>query len=277
MKCPKCSSLVSNHQDTQCSNCRVYFNKITFDCPECKQVSKGFEISKIGTCPKCNPHSSTNNPEPVEKKQSFLSKFKQPWTWKEKTIAWITGTVFFIVLIKFLGAIGFGIMLMMPLIIKYFKIEDKKEQALTTSCPACNGLVSYGAPTCPHCGKKNPAPKPPKEVTKKHIAIALVIIGSFVLSAALDPTPSSNEQTGWAVRNSLFDGSVSQVEEFLENNLKDPQSLQVTHWGKVVKIGENYSVYVSYRAKNSFGGYDSENRSFIFDSNGNIIQTLKAN
>lgn len=60
----------------------------------------------------------------------------------------------------------------------------------TTNCPACGGLVAYGARSCPHCGKDKPAPKPPApptKVTKKHLLIAGGCIALFMLVAGNQP------------------------------------------------------------------------------------------
>lgn len=43
----------------------------------------------------------------------------------------------------------------------------------TTTCPACSGVVAYGAKNCPHCGKSKPAPAPKKLTNRSHVLIAL--------------------------------------------------------------------------------------------------------
>ena len=78
------------------------------------------------------------------------------------------------------------------------------------------------------------------------------------------------------VFNSPFDDSVVQVEEFLEKNLKDPDSLEIVEWGKVRNYTPDeplrYIVWCKYRAKNSFGGFVVEKKNFIFDGAGKIVE-----
>lgn len=71
------------------------------------------------------------------------------------------------------------------------------------------------------------------------------------------------------VRNSPWDGSVHAVERFLKSGyLKDPDSFQAIEWGKVVKGCGDYVVSVKYRARNSFGGYAVEARTFTLNADG---------
>lgn len=59
------------------------------------------------------------------------------------------------------------------------------------------------------------------------------------------------------VHNSAWDGSVSQVEDFLDDFLRDPDSRQDIDWYKVVSTDDNqhWMVRYKFRAKNGFGGY----------------------
>lgn len=52
----------------------------------------------------------------------------------------------------------------------------------TASCRTCGSLVAIGSKVCPHCGQAKPAPKPPKQATKTHFFIALIIIALFFIA-----------------------------------------------------------------------------------------------
>lgn len=74
------------------------------------------------------------------------------------------------------------------------------------------------------------------------------------------------------IENSSWDGSVSQVKDYLSQNLKDPESYEGLDWSPVQKVGENYRVRHKYRAKNSYGGYMLENQVFTINKDGTIIK-----
>ncbi len=77
-------------------------------------------------------------------------------------------------------------------------------------------------------------------------------------------------KAGTEVKNSSWDGSVSQVVRYLKNNLKDPNSYESIEWGNVTRTDNGYVVRHKYRAKNSFGGYVIEHQIFHIDWQGNI-------
>ena len=77
---------------------------------------------------------------------------------------------------------------------------------------------------------------------------------------------------GVEITNSSYDGSVSQVKDYLRKNLKDPKSYEGIEWGKLKEEQNGYSVYHKYRAKNSFGGYVIEAQVFYLDFGGNVIR-----
>lgn len=77
-------------------------------------------------------------------------------------------------------------------------------------------------------------------------------------------------KAGTEVKNSSWDGSVSQVVKYLKNNLKDPNSYESIEWGNVTETDNGYIVRHKYRAKNSFGGYVIEHQIFHIDWQGNI-------
>ena len=86
-------------------------------------------------------------------------------------------------------------------------------------------------------------------------------------------SPSKPSVPKEVVYNSEWDGSVRQVEQWFDKNLKDPDSFEAVEWGKVVKLddGLGFAVRCKYRAKNSFGGYNVEHKLFTLDPKGNII------
>jgi len=77
------------------------------------------------------------------------------------------------------------------------------------------------------------------------------------------------------VENSPWDGSVHAVERYLKRNLKDPDSFKAVEWTPVKKGCGNYTVGLSYRAKNSFGGYVVEQAVFTLDADGNVTGMLQ--
>lgn len=76
------------------------------------------------------------------------------------------------------------------------------------------------------------------------------------------------------VQNSGWDNSVYQVERYLENILKDPDSYDGIEWTRVVPTGSGgYAVRHKYRARNSFGGMVIEDRIFVLDAAGNVLDS----
>jgi hypothetical protein len=102
--------------------------------------------------------------------------------------------------------------------------------------------------------------------------ILLIIIVTCKMIFSDDTKPYS------IVSNSEFDASVWQVESYLKHEyLKDPDSYESIEWSAVVtdttKKESSYKYFVrhKYRAKNSFGGYEIENKVFYLDSTGKVI------
>ena len=70
-----------------------------------------------------------------------------------------------------------------------------EEHPKTTSCPACGGLVAFGAKVCPHCGKSKPAPKRRTLVTKERVLIALgLLLMLIVFGVNSPPRPMSGDE-----------------------------------------------------------------------------------
>ncbi len=92
------------------------------------------------------------------------------------------------------------------------------------------------------------------------------------------PTVAVDNQSTVAVYNDSWDGSVRQVKQWLNDNLKDPDSFKPIEWSPVLKTPSgHYTVRCKYRAKNSYGGYDIFNQLFYMDSQGNVIQYVDVN
>ena len=100
------------------------------------------------------------------------------------------------------------------------------------------------------------------------VAVLLGVSAILVLNAVYTPSESVSVPV---VSNSQWDGSVKQVKQWLNRNLKDPDSLQIIEWSPVYKSDDVYYVRVKYRAKNSFGGYTVSNFIFTLDSHGTIV------
>lgn len=82
-------------------------------------------------------------------------------------------------------------------------------------------------------------------------------------AAQADSTP--------VVSNSAWDGSVRQVQQYLKAHLKDPSSLEVIEWSPVASgPGNDFTVRVKYRAKNSIGGYAIEQKVFRLNASGAV-------
>ena len=112
--------------------------------------------------------------------------------------------------------------------------------------------------------------------------LLIVIIFVIMLLAAAfsheDSKSGSSSSTSSTQRekvyNSSWDGSVRQVEEYLDKTLKDPDSFKAIEWSTVQKTNGNtkgFMVRCKYRAKNSFGGYVIENKVFYMDEDGNVL------
>lgn len=79
----------------------------------------------------------------------------------------------------------------------------------------------------------------------KHLIISSIILLFFLCTLEVSAE----------VSNSKWDGSVEQVESFLDNFLNDPDSRQTIEWYRVVEDDHYYMVRYEFRSKNSFGGY----------------------
>lgn len=89
----------------------------------------------------------------------------------------------------------------------------------------------------------------------------------YTAKNATQPVPADQ-----VVRNSAYDGSVRQVEEWLQRNLNDPDSFKAVEWSKVAKTEQgNFVVRCKYRAKNAMGGMVLQNKAFILGPTGIVM------
>lgn len=106
------------------------------------------------------------------------------------------------------------------------------------------------------------------------ILIGVLFVGIYFANNDEEGTTKANAKE--VVVNSEFDGSVTQVENYLKNEyLKDPDSYQSIDWSTVQKVDNNsnckFIVRHKYRAKNGFGGYNVEEQVFFLDSTGKVV------
>lgn len=113
---------------------------------------------------------------------------------------------------------------------------------------------------------------------KLKVFLSVIVIGLFLVAATAtgDEGSSSSEDssTSTKVRNSAWDASVYQVENYLKNTLRDPGSYESIEWSEVQQTSDGYMVRHKYRAKNGFGGYVVANQVFYLDSNGNVTNVV---
>ena len=87
-------------------------------------------------------------------------------------------------------------------------------------------------------------------------------------SSTYTPTTITSETE---VKNNKWNGGVKQVEEYLEQTLRDPDSYESIEWSEVKRKDDGYYVRHKYRAKNGFGGYVVTNQLFHLDFSGNVV------
>jgi hypothetical protein len=149
-----------------------------------------------------------------------------------------------------------------------------------TKCSLCGKRISSSAVACPGCGEPRPESGWPelKKAKFKWCIIAFAIVVVIFLFTYRDLEQKVYALTPWidVVYNSPIDKSVSQVEKYIKNRLKDPDSFEVIEWGDVVK-GPDGACQVTclYRAKNSFGAYVVEDVLIQLDKHGNVTKSVK--
>jgi hypothetical protein len=74
------------------------------------------------------------------------------------------------------------------------------------------------------------------------------------------------------IENNLYNGSVSQVKEYLQDNLNDPSSYESISWSPVVETSDGYTVRHKYRAKNTQGVLIIKEQIFYLNKQGEVIR-----
>ena len=117
---------------------------------------------------------------------------------------------------------------------------------------------------------KNNSAEQEKASTTNLRIFGLGLVAVIVLGIFFDPSFINNLSD--PVKNSGLDASVYQVEQFLYDNLKDPDSYDPIEWSAVQKTKNGYYDRHKYRARNGFGEMKIENKIFYLDENGNVIR-----
>ena len=117
---------------------------------------------------------------------------------------------------------------------------------------------------------KNNSAEQEKASTTNLRIFGLGLVAVIVLGIFFDPSFINNLSD--PVKNSGLDASVYQVEQFLYDNLKDPDSYDPIEWSAVQKTKNGYYVRHKYRARNGFGGMNIENKIFYLDKDGNVTR-----
>jgi len=103
-------------------------------------------------------------------------------------------------------------------------------------------------------------------------AISLIMLGILFITKPPNSEESDNASPVGQVSQSSWDGSVSQVKDWLKANANDPSSLQYAGWN-LSKLGNgDFDVVVQYRAKNGFGALTLHRGDFILSPDGTILR-----
>ena len=99
--------------------------------------------------------------------------------------------------------------------------------------------------------------------------VFVLLIGTCLFGPAKPKAPETPKEV---VYNSEWDGSVTQVEQYLKRSLNDADSYEAVEWSPVQKKGDgSYIVRHKYRAANGFGAKILVNEIFTLDARGNVI------
>lgn len=77
------------------------------------------------------------------------------------------------------------------------------------------------------------------------------------------------------INASRADGSVSEAARALRQIMKDPSSFEAIRWGPLTRGCGTYSVDVTYRARNGFGGFSVETSTVTLDASGRLLDAQK--
>lgn len=120
-------------------------------------------------------------------------------------------------------------------------------------CKTCKKQIDLTAKSCPHCGVRSPG-----TTSSGCLPIILVAFMGIVFVIFLGGQPAAprtpEEQREQQIRKgfSAFDGSHRKLESLVKETLKDPSSYDHVKT-TFVDQGTKLTVYMTYRAKNSFG------------------------
>lgn len=160
----------------------------------------------------------------------------------------------------------------------------------TRDCPACGNATSTKAKACPSCGE--PVKKPRKR--GGGIVFLVLFVGFIVLMAvgqeeiekqeawakahpeeaaklaaekAAKKAREAEQQARAELENrrkgfhclSPWDGSHSGVKDYVENRLRDPDSFEYVETRITPARNGKHTLFMTYRARNGFGGMNVEN------------------
>lgn len=138
------------------------------------------------------------------------------------------------------------------------------------NCKECSQKISDKAKTCPHCGFKKPSETFSKIVLTTLLLIFFIIaLGQHELDriSKLSPEDARAENIKQSFNR---DGSHKMTTRLVKMRLKDPDSFQ--HINTSYVENENHlDITMTYRAKNSFGGYTQSTIKSQAKPNGELI------
>ena len=100
------------------------------------------------------------------------------------------------------------------------------------------------------------------------VCLIIFLVVGAELFGHFDPSAPS---TTPGLHVAPWDGSVLEVKWWLKDHLRDPDSLVIEGWSKVVSTSKGYEVRCLYRSKNGFGGYVRTSQVFTLDTSGQVI------
>ena len=86
------------------------------------------------------------------------------------------------------------------------------------------------------------------------------------------PAPSGARKN--LVFNNPWDNSVDQVVRYLKRHTHDADSMEFLEWGKVKALERGYQVRCRFRSRNVLGHYAVQNKLFLLDKEGNILDIM---
>lgn len=128
-------------------------------CPKCRYVRSSGDTEPTNQCPKCGIIYDKYDPFAAQREASLRAKLANRIPKQQPLTSPVQPTP------------------TTPAVKNVVVAPAPQSDSKVTNCPACNGLVAYGAKTCPHCGKDNPAPE--LKVNPKPAGKIWVLIGCF--------------------------------------------------------------------------------------------------